>query len=37
MGNILHSNKTFVDIAFYIASEMKKKMIYRNMILTKTV
>jgi hypothetical protein len=24
MGNILHSDKTFVDIALHIASEMKK-------------
>jgi hypothetical protein len=37
MRNILHSGKTPVDIALYIISEMKKKMICQNIILTKTV
>jgi len=35
MGNILHSDKTYADIALHIASEMKK-IICQNIILTKT-
>jgi hypothetical protein len=36
MGNILQSDKTSVDIALHIASEMKK-MICQKIILTKTI